>query len=532
MLDHRRAFSGLVTIALGATFLGACGGSGSTTQADLGPQGGASAGGASSKGGSAGKAGASASAGGANTGGTSTAKGGASAGGASAGGASMSQGGTGAASGSSAKGGASAGGASAGGASAGGSSAGGASAGGASGCPAGTLDCDANPLNGCEVKAASDPKNCGACGKTCDTGANGQAACVAGACGLTCNAGFLDCDGNAKNGCETTPDTDPKNCGKCGNACPMGGMCVMGACACAGTSSVAQLIPVDMYIMLDKSGSMAQQDGGSQSKWANVTSALTQFANTAGAGIGVGLQYFPLAPECAATTYSTPAVAIAPLPANAPAIQMSLASHAPGGGTPTKPALQGAIDYSSAWAKANPTHKVIVVLATDGQPNDCSSTVASVSAVAMAGYAATPSIPTYVIGVGSSTGNLDMIAVAGGTSAAIVVNTGDPSAFLAAMKKIQNAQVGCEYLIPAPSGGQMLDYTKVNVVYTPGSGGAPITIPNVNSQPACDPVKGGWYYDAPVKPTKIELCPATCSTVQKDAKAKIEVELGCDTIKP
>ena len=42
--------------------------------------------------------------------------------------------------------------------------------------------------------------------------------------------------------------------------------------------------------------------------------------------------------------------------------------HGPGGGTPTAPALQGAIDYAKQWVLQNPTHTTIVLFATDGDP--------------------------------------------------------------------------------------------------------------------------------------------------------------------
>jgi hypothetical protein len=65
--------------------------------------------------------------------------------------------------------------------------------------------------------------------------ANATAACVAGACAVgTCNAGFADCDGDAANGCETTPADDVANCGACGHACALANatpVCAAGACA-------------------------------------------------------------------------------------------------------------------------------------------------------------------------------------------------------------------------------------------------------------------------------------------------------------
>ena len=63
-----------------------------------------------------------------------------------------------------------------------------------------------------------DPKNCGTCGNTCTAGANAVPECVAGKCGPgTCAAGFTDCDGDPKNGCECAADsclTATKQCAK------------------------------------------------------------------------------------------------------------------------------------------------------------------------------------------------------------------------------------------------------------------------------------------------------------------------------
>jgi hypothetical protein len=52
------------------------------------------------------------------------------------------------------------------------------------------------------------------------------------------------------------------------------------------------------------------------------------------------------------------------------------------------------------------------------------------------------------------------------------------------------------------------------------------------SAAACDAVKGRWYYDvdpATGKPTKVILCPATCSKVQADPAGSVNVVQGCTT---
>jgi len=65
--------------------------------------------------------------------------------------------------------------------------------------------------------------------------------------------------------------------------------------ACAAKISTAQAIPLDMYIMLDTSGSMLAATANQVSKWDAVKVALESFLkDSASAGLGVGLQYFPL----------------------------------------------------------------------------------------------------------------------------------------------------------------------------------------------------------------------------------------------
>lgn len=72
-----------------------------------------------------------------------------------------------------------------------------------------------------------------------------------------------------------------------------------GAEACAGSSVKGERIPLDMYILLDKSGSMLDKTGASANgptKWDAVTAALDAFFQDPGsAGLGVGIQFFPLA---------------------------------------------------------------------------------------------------------------------------------------------------------------------------------------------------------------------------------------------
>ena len=73
--------------------------------------------------------------------------------------------------------------------------------------------------------------------------------------------------------------------------------------ACAAKISTAQAIPLDIYIMLDTSGSMLGETATQVTKWDAVKLALESFlTDSQSAGLGVGLQYFPLVKANAPTS--------------------------------------------------------------------------------------------------------------------------------------------------------------------------------------------------------------------------------------
>ena len=88
-------------------------------------------------------------------------------------------------------------------------------------CSANFANCNAIPGDGCEINTATDPKNCSKCGMACPAGANQTATCVASVCRPVCNMGFGDCDGNVNNGCEADFSRDVNNCKACGTKCVM-----------------------------------------------------------------------------------------------------------------------------------------------------------------------------------------------------------------------------------------------------------------------------------------------------------------------
>src|SRR5262249_34854837 len=157
-----------------------------------------------------------------------------------------------------------------------------------------------------------------------------------------------------------------------------------------------------------------------------------------------------LANGCATEPYQTPEVPLV-LPADHAAVINSLTNHGPGGFTPTRPALEGTLDYATSWAAAHPTRRVVVVLATAGTPPTCSTnTLPDVSNIAAAALAAS-GIQAYVIGVGSSLTSLNQIAQAGGTSQAFLIDTATDvgAAFHDAMNQILTLATPCGFPLPA-----------------------------------------------------------------------------------
>lgn len=362
--------------------------------------------------------------------------------------------------------------------------------------------------------------------------------------------------------------------------------------ACAAEVNAAVPVTLDLYLMLDQSGSMDSPlpGQGNPTRWAVVKKSLATFlAQPSAAGIGLGLQYFGLwkgpgglcpgtcyqdsdcgtagpcsggrclnfactvdadcgpqgpcdsstglcggcaANSCDAADYEAPDVEIAEIPGVTSAILASLDYHAPVGETPTAPALQGAIAHAKAWAAAHPSHTVAVVLATDGDPSNCDTNPNHLHAIAASGVNATPEVLTYVIGVGPELLSLDGIAQAGGTKAALHLDTSKSNVgqqFLDAMNTVRAGTLACQFDIPEPANG-IPDFDEVNVRYSPGDGADPITFPRVADAAHCPAGGDGWYYDDPQAPAKIIVCAATCSTLTHDPAGHVDVLTGCKTI--
>jgi hypothetical protein len=336
-----------------------------------------------------------------------------------------------------------------------------------------------------------------------------------------------------------------------GSGIPTDGGVVNPDAACAQSSSAASLGQLTMLVMMDDSGSMAQNN-----KWNQVAAAMKAFfADPAAAGLRVGLRLFPsdtptvgcwdtvcnMDQAAAITACSTPLVDIAALtaaPAPADAQEAKLLAAIPAapqgrqrnsGGTPTYAALQGAENIAKTYAAAHPAEKVVVVFVTDGEPNGCDEKIPDIAKIASDTLAASK-IATYAIGIlGSNKATMDTIAMAGGTMQGILIGGTDGATteadLLKAFGNIKSANVSCDFAVPPPPANLMLNVNNVNVNYTPGTGKA-ATLPRVKDAASCG-TTGGWYYDDNATPTQIHLCMNTCTTVQADTGAALQVLYSC-----
>jgi hypothetical protein len=307
--------------------------------------------------------------------------------------------------------------------------------------------------------------------------------------------------------------------------------------ACATASEAASTLPLNMYIAIDRSGSMANDN-----KWGNAKAAFESFfqdpLNTdPEAKISVALRFWPDGQcselTCSINACSQPEVALGPLsdPNQVNNLVSLYNTKSPNGNTPMWAALGGAAKWGVENAQLGEGGTAtVIVFVTDGEPNGCDENINNIAQHAAAAYA-TAGVPTFAVGLaGSNESQMQTIATAGNTGAPFLIGNGNAQADLAAaLKAIQTTTLACVFAMPEAQGLDPIDPELVNLTYTP-SGAAEITIGKVDGAGQCDAAGGwGWFYDDPVKPNVIQLCPALCEKVQGDPDGKIQIVLGCET---
>jgi hypothetical protein len=308
---------------------------------------------------------------------------------------------------------------------------------------------------------------------------------------------------------------------------------------CASGLSKSTFKKQNLYFILDKSGSM--QNSG---LWTPAVSSIKTFVQAASsAGLGVALEFFPSAADnsppkhdgcpgssCSSAECANPRVplgtltaASAPTDAQEKALVDALnAESANGSGTPLFAAIDGATQWAITNKGSKPNEDFSVVLMTDGDPaGSCSTAITPIAAAASAAYLGY-GIKTYVAALpGSSAASLDQIAIAGGTGGAIQTSAAGLAAeLIVAFQGIANASAKCDFALPNAA---LYDKNDVTVTLTASNSTKTILTKRTNSG-ACGT---GWYFDNNTTPTKVILCPNTCSAAQSDVGSSVELNVGC-----
>ncbi len=318
---------------------------------------------------------------------------------------------------------------------------------------------------------------------------------------------------------------------------------------CTEVQYEARVTPINLIFVWDKSGSMGDGNAGDNlaTRWIPARDGLGAFlADPGSSELQASLKFFPvdgsLEYTCDINHYLTPDVPLMPLESNT-AFMEAINATTPAGGTPTYPALQGAVIYARQVWEQNRDQISVIVLVTDGRPEfllpdgtmgpGCENNdITGVTQAARDAYQGTPPIPVYVFGIGPDLLSLHSIASAGGTGlATIISDTSDPQAtrdlFLSTLEQIRAQYVACNLRIPeVPAGEPALDFDEINVNFITGGGQLQELLYDADCAQGT-----GWQYpgDNRENPGWIELCPDLCASVQSDAQAELEIQVGCVT---
>jgi hypothetical protein len=337
--------------------------------------------------------------------------------------------------------------------------------------------------------------------------------------------------------------------------------------ACASTTVTAEPIPLDLIIVVDRSGSMNEPEWNynqwdqadcnidegevKPSKWCRAINALMDFFESpSSVGMGVGFRTFAGREEdCEAYPSLDVDFGIIQGGATDPllaALEAEMNAQHAEGETPTERALKTIIDFTTLRQQANVANgdtnrRVIGVLVTDGVPFNCNTDTVDLNQLVVDHYATTQ-IPTFFIGMeGADYDGLETMADGGGAAEHdqycnadagspchyYDVGEGDGTVLVDALDEIRSQVIGCQFSVPTADTG-LVDLESIEVQFTPGSGAATEILARVLGGEASCGTNDGYYTDNDTTPTTILLCPATCTRAESDPDSSVSIELLCE----
>lgn len=373
-------------------------------------------------------------------------------------------------------------------------------------------------------------------------GSDGQGSTGGGASGGASAGGAGGSGGSAGGGAGTATCnpacTPPQICSKAGGGCIDAGSCAGDAdcdagmvcdmatkkCVpgggCGAEEVVADAIPPNILLVVDRSCSMTEVVANNQTKWAIAVAAMNKMTVDYNSKIRFGLTLFPdlVTPNC-----QQDAIPIPVAPGNEMAIQTLLTKalvkadpYFPDGPCVTN--IETGIKQAGTEPAFNDTTRdSYVILITDGKET-CGSDANTEAFIQM--LHDTRMISTFVIGFGAGVdpAQMDKFAVAGGVPAMGAhqyYDASDQASLDLALSTIAQKTISCNYTLASvpPNPDEIF-----------------VFFDNVTSVPRDATMMNGWQYDA--AKNQIVFYGQACDDLKNGIVKDLDIVLGCDQPTP
>jgi hypothetical protein len=294
---------------------------------------------------------------------------------------------------------------------------------------------------------------------------------------------------------------------------------------CAGQEIIADPVPPNLLVVLDRSCSMTQVVSGGMNKWQIAVAALNKMTTDYAMKIRFGLTMFPdlVTPNCGQDKIAIPVG-----PSNEMAIQTMLTSALKAADPyyPDGPCVTN-IDTAMQQAQGEPafmdmTRDSYALLLTDGNQAGCSSAGGDPGTLKIIQDLYTQKVSTFVLGFGSGVDptQLNLFADAGGVPSGNATkhfyDAADQMSLDAALTTIASKTLSCIFkLQTVPS-----DPSQVFVFFDKDPKGV-FRDPSHTS---------GWDYDAATN--QITFYGTDCASLKGGAVKTVDIVLGCNMPPP
>lgn len=319
---------------------------------------------------------------------------------------------------------------------------------------------------------------------------------------------------------------------------------------CTGAGANVRSRTPQMYFLVERSSAVSASD------WTKVQNALAFFFNnnTEYRGAHANLAFYPdnnAFPSITCNTSTCNTATCGPrvyFPYVAPNYMLNpptglaavaTATAVTALGAPTYPAFRAGMDYAttgynnqSALIKLGTQPVMVLIMASESNPPMGCGAPASGQFNLISSYAASQRISkgirTFVIGIspGVSQSTIDTIAIAGGTQAGYLVNSGPnlQSELQTALRQVRINTYQCYFDLPPPGA---FDPSNPTVTRFPPGVGANVTLTQVTNLAACGASQTSYYYDNNISPTRFILCPKTCEFMSDNPGYNLQYKVNC-----